>query len=250
MALHRKAEALLALRPDIAVISECAEPARLRARSLGARSRGERSGGERSLGDWFETEPVWIGDNLNKGLAVFGFNGYRPRLNDRYAPYLRYVAPVHVAGPVAFNLLAVWAQNFSAGITRKRQSGPLRRALSRYREFLSDAPVVIAGDWNNNVNWDRPGWRINHQTKVDMLARMGLVSAYHETTGEAQGAETTPTIYWRDRTRDGPTYHIDYIFLTRDLMDRVGGFEVGGFDDWCGNGLSDHVPLLVDIKAV
>jgi len=55
MALHRKVDALLALRPDIAVISECAEPIRLRTRSAH---------------DWLENEPVWVGDNPSKGLAV------------------------------------------------------------------------------------------------------------------------------------------------------------------------------------
>src|SRR5690349_19493297 len=121
MALDRKAEGLLALRPDIAVICECAEPARLRARGKTA---------------WIESEPVWIGCNPHKGLAVFAFNGYSAHLSGLYQPSLRYVAPVHIAGSTPFNLLAVWAQNASAGVNRKYQLGPLRRALSRYREFL------------------------------------------------------------------------------------------------------------------
>jgi len=50
MALDRKVDRLLALNPDIAVISECAEPARLRARGA----------------DWIEGEPVWVGRNLHK----------------------------------------------------------------------------------------------------------------------------------------------------------------------------------------
>ncbi len=232
MALHRKAEALRALAPDIAVISECAEPERLR---------------EKSGADWFEAAPVWIGRNPNKGLAVFGFNGYRAELVPNYSPRLRYIAPVCIAGPVAFNLLAVWAQNASAGVTRKRQPGPLRLALSRYRDFLSERASLVAGDWNNNVIWDRPGWRANHLPVVAVLGRMGLVSAYHHRTGEAQGKETTPTHYWRDRRKDGPTYHIDYVFLPRDWAKRMAGFDVGSFEDWCGNGLSDHVPLVLDV---
>jgi exodeoxyribonuclease III len=54
-ALRRKVDALLALRPDVAVISECAEPIRLRTRSAH---------------DWLENEPVWVGDDPSKGLAV------------------------------------------------------------------------------------------------------------------------------------------------------------------------------------
>ena len=48
---------------------------------------------------WLESEPVWIGNNPHKGLAVFAFNGYAVRLCEQYHPSLRYVAPVHVTGP-------------------------------------------------------------------------------------------------------------------------------------------------------
>ena len=234
MALHRKFDALMSLRPDIAVISECAEPERLR----------------RLLRSWpCEGDPIWVGRNPTKGLAVLTFNGYRARLADGFAPYLRYIAPVHVDGPLSFNLLAVWAQNANEGSVRKHQLGALRRALARYRDFLTAAPVVVAGDLNHNVIWDKPGWRINHATTVGTLSRLGLTSAYHALTGEAQGRETTPTIYWRDRTRDGPTYHIDYVFVPDAWLPAISEFNVGEFDGWCGNGLSDHVPITVEIQV-
>jgi endonuclease/exonuclease/phosphatase (EEP) superfamily protein YafD len=233
MALHRKCDALLSLDPDVAVISECAEPERLR---------------RLSKSDWLDAEPVWIGRSETKGLAVLGFNGYRVRLATARPPELRYVAPVRVRGPTDFNLLAVWAQNASAGVTRKHQHGPLRRALRRYRAFLSDGPTVIAGDFNSNSIWDRPGWRNNHSALVERLRAMGLVSAYHAVTGEAQGRETTPTLYWRDRRRDGPTYHIDYIFVPEVWRASLREVSVGGFEDWCGSGLSDHVPVVIDVR--
>ncbi len=99
----------------------------------------------------------------------------------------------------------------------------------------------------NNVIWDRPGWRINHRKLVEKLEALGLVSAYHEINGELQGQESQPTLYWRDRKRDGPTYHIDYIFVPRDWVGGVRSFSVGGFDDWVGSGLSDHVPLVMEV---
>ncbi|MEM7041669.1 MAG: hypothetical protein AAF543_02545 [Pseudomonadota bacterium] len=232
MALHRKYEALLSLRPDVAVISECATPERLR---------------RLSKEDWIEADPVWIGRHDAKGLAVFTFNGYQARLSRDYWSNLRYLAPVHIDGETRFNLLAVWAQNASGGVTRKRQLGPFRRGLSRYRRFLDEQPVLVAGDLNNNAIWDRPGWRMNHMSTVGTLRAMGLMSAYHEISGEAHGEETAPTIYWRDRRRDGPTYHIDYIFLPTSWLAAVDDFSVGGFDGWCGSGLSDHVPLMIDV---
>ena len=232
MALHRKFEALLRLAPDIAVVCECAAPDRLRERAELAGVAGE---------------PVWIGRNPNKGLGVFAFNGYGVRLAEPFYPSLRYIAPIEVDGPHAFNLLAVWAQNASGGNTRKRQAGPLRRALTKYSSFLIRGPAMVAGDLNNNVIWDRPGWRINHAGTVALLARHGLVSAYHALSGEAQGNESQPTLYWRDRKKDGPTYHIDYVFLPERLTGRIRTLDVGRFEDWCGAGLSDHVPLLVDV---
>ena len=174
MALDRKVDVLLDLAPDIAVVCECAEPERLRLRSKSS---------------WMQGEPVWIGRNPHKGLAVFAFNGYAVRLAESYHPALRYIAPVHVGGPTECNLLAVWAQNASAGGIRKHQLGPLRRALSRYKGFLGERPAVIAGDLNSNTIWDKPGWRINHSTKVRILEEsFGLVSAYHAIRGEAHGA--------------------------------------------------------------
>jgi exodeoxyribonuclease III len=232
MALDRKIEVLLALKPDIAIVSECAEPDRLRFRRKP---------------DWVESKPVWIGRNPHKGLAVFGFNGYAARIAEIYEPRFRYIAPVRISGPVDCNLLAVWAQNASAGITRKRQAGPLRRALAKYKEFISAGPGILAGDLNNNVIWDKPGWRNNHNLAVAALASLGLLSAYHEFHGEQQGGESRPTLYWRDRRKDGPTYHIDYVFLPDPWIRKVKELRLGRFEDWCGAGLSDHVPVIVDV---
>ena len=232
MALNRKFDALLDVYPDIAIVSECAEPGRFRARLKLHR---------------IKHDPVWIGQNPNKGLAVFTFNGYTARLSKPYYRTLQYIAPVHISGPVACNVLAVWAQNASGGVRRKNQAGPLHTALSRYKPFLSDHPTVVAGDLNSNAIWDKPGWRINRMATVDALEGLGLVSACHTVRDELHGRETIPTLYWMDRTKDGPTYHIDYVFLPDRWVDRVKGLSVGTFEGWCGSGLSDHVPIIIDI---
>ena len=229
---HRKIDALMELRPDVAVISECAEPELLAA-------RGEMP--EMSC------PPVWIGSNRNKGTAVFAFGNADLRPHPRFNAGLHWILPVEISGPVRVNLMAVWAQNASAGIRKKANPGPLRTALDFYRRFLTEAPAVIAGDFNNNIQWDKPGWAMNHRTAVDLLTEMGLVSAYHEDRQLPQGNEPEPTHYWRDRTKDGPTYHIDYIFLPRRWLPGLTALEVGSFEDWCGNGLSDHVPLVAEI---
>ncbi len=151
--------------------------------------------------------------------------------------------------PVDCNLLAVWAQNGSGGVSRKHQLGALRRALTKYERFLAERPSIVAGDFNNNVYWHRPGWRINHGNAVAGLERLGLASAYHTVRGEMQGKESVPTLYWRDRKKDGPTYHIDYVFLPAHWLGHVRESAVGTLEDWCGSGLSDHVPIVVDINV-
>lgn len=235
MALPQKYHAVAALKPDISVISECANPEIMAQKGL-AFGNADQS--------------IWIGTNPNKGLGVFASNNFKLKLANPHFPNLKFVAPVEVSGPATFNLLAVWAQNASGGVTRKHQLGPLRRALTKYRTFLSSKPTIIGGDLNSNAIWDKPGWRINHQTKVDLLDRMGLASIYHEMTGEEHGKETTPTHYWRDRRKDGPTYHLDYIFIPKNLLEHVTHFDVGSFEDWCGVGMSDHVALVIDIANI
>jgi len=194
MALHRKKDALLALKPDIAVVCECAQPDIL---------------ADRATADWIESDPVWIGDNPNKGLGIFTFNDFSARLHQPFFPTLRHIAPVEISGPVELNLLAAWALNLSGGVSRKHQLGPLRRSFTKYRGFLAAERVVVAGDLNNNAIWDRPGWRINHMTKVAILEKLGLRSAYHEWTGDPQGGETMPTHYWRDRKKERRS-HLSY----------------------------------------
>jgi exodeoxyribonuclease-3 len=227
---HRKIGALMELRPDVAVISECAEPELLATR-----------------GDLPEmsSAPVWVGDDPNKGLGVFAFGDTELLLDDRFDPALRWIAPVAVRRGFCLNLLAVWADNSGR---RKAVAGPMRESLGRYGDFLREQPALLAGDFNNNVFWDKPSWAMNHEIVVDMLADLGMVSGYHAHRREAQGDETEPTHYWRDRKKDGPTYHIDYIFLPEAWLPAMTAFEVGCFEDWCGNGLSDHVPLTIDLN--
>ena len=231
MALHRKMAALMRWAPDVAVISECARPDILAAR-----------GGPEFAAD----KCVWVGENVNKGLGVFGFGETGVALARPHKGYLRHIAPVAITGAMTFNLLAVWAQNASGLTNRKHQLGPLRRALNAYGDFIGSR-TIVGGDLNNNVFWDRPGWRVNHAAAVARLEAHGLVSAYHERMGEAQGSETLPTLYWRDRKKDGPRYHIDYAFLPRAWLAAIRRFEVGSFEDWCVKGLSDHAPLLLDL---
>lgn len=124
MALDRKFSALLSLRPDIAVIPECAKPDILRNKT--------------DLPD--DVEIVWIGDNPNKGLGIFGFNGYRVSLHDEQAGCPRYIAPVKVAGKQHFNLLAVWAHNTKEKVGAAIKKRHLSEPLSDTEAFCMNRP--------------------------------------------------------------------------------------------------------------
>ena len=74
---------LMALRPDLAVISEAAEPGRLRDRAPAL--------AEASL--------VWVGRNPHKGLLLAGFGTTRLEFNRRrHDGRLHWMAPVAISG--------------------------------------------------------------------------------------------------------------------------------------------------------
>jgi endonuclease/exonuclease/phosphatase family metal-dependent hydrolase len=124
--------------------------------------------------------------------------------------------------------------------------GPALLALDRFADFLSERAAIMAGDLNNHVRWDRPGKASNHAGAVAVSAALGLVSAYHEFFGLEQGAERHPTLYWRDRARSGPRFHIDYVFVPKTAAALLRRVAIGSYAKWIGTGLSDHAPVIVD----
>lgn len=232
MALHRKLDALASLRPDVAVICECANPEIVRAKS------------ESRLSD----SVVWVGENKNKGIAVFGLGPWRVRLDNAYDPSIRYVVPVHVDGPTPFRMLAVWAFN-RRGHLDEMGRGPLMRGLRRYGRFCEHPALVVGGDFNNNAIWCNPkNPAHSHSADVAELEKRGVFSAYHHMRNVRQGQEPEPTLFWRDRKADGRNYHIDYIFVSAAWIQALRSVELGGFAPWVRDGLSDHVPLIAGFE--
>ena len=231
MALHRKYERLLSLQPDIAVISECANVGLI----------------AQKITSFQPSSSIWIGNNRHKGLGVFTFGSFKATLSPIYQEHFPYIAPVQIKGPTQFNLMAVWACHAKKN-SYEAKLGPLRRAITAYQTFIENAPTVVAGDFNDNVQWDKPTKVNKHSANVDALAALGLRSAYHHSRNIEQGAETEPTLYWRDRKNNGPRYHIDYCFVPEVWSKSISAVTVGKFDDWVRTGLSDHVPLIVDLS--
>jgi exodeoxyribonuclease-3 len=226
---HRKIAALAALAPDVAIVQECADLATLALKAP----------------EFTPTTAIWTGDNPHKGLAVFSFGPYRLM---RYAAddaSITYALRARVVGPHAFNLLALWSHYGKSPMT-VAAPGPTLLALRAYARFLKERPAIMAGDLNNHVRWDKPGKASNHANAVATSAALGLTSAYHAFHGLEQGAERHPTLYWRDRTRTGPTYHIDYAFVPQVATNWLRRVAVGSYAKWIATGLSDHAPLIVD----
>jgi Endonuclease/Exonuclease/phosphatase family len=220
MALAKKAPSLVALSPNIAVVQECSK------NSVDVLQSHGFSG-------------LWFGANPNKGLAVFCSKKFSLQAGDEL--FGKWVVRILVHGAVDFQLLAIWACPVG---TRRADNyiGQVFRCLAEHDDWFGNAPVVVAGDFNSNSQWDehRPGR--NHTEVVRLFEAHGLISAYHTQYGEKQGAETRPTHYFLHH-KDKP-FHIDHVFVPRSW--RLGSVEVGSFQEW--RHLSDHVPMVVDVS--
>ena len=180
---------------------------------------------------------LWIGDNPSRGLGVFSFCRYRLAKADTGATAITYALPAHVIGPSTFNLVALWS-HYGRKPIRVGALGPTLLALRAYAGLLVEQPSIVAGDLNNHVRWDKPGKASNHANAVIASAALGLVSAYHAFHELEQGAERHPTLYWRDRTRTGPTFHIDYVFVPKSATSQLRRVSVGSHAKWIATGLS------------
>jgi exodeoxyribonuclease III len=217
----KKADALLSLNPDVAVVQECSEKS-----TLAFRQRGYES--------------LWFGSNSLKGLGVFSREDWSIRALSQ--PEQKWIVPVEVDAPIPFTLIAVWACR--TGINKAdNYVGLIYQALMSYTEWFNGTPVILAGDLNSNKIWDCERVVGNHSDVVRILAERGLVSGYHEFFGEAQGAESRPTFnLFRHSHRP---FHLDYIFLPQEWAQRLKTVDVGEYERW--SKLSDHCPVTVEI---
>ena len=239
MAVHRKLDTVLQrLRPDVLVLSECAAEATLAAKYPGP-------------APW--TSMAWAGKvpappkNPDNGLAVMTFGEYRIQATRPVEPMMEWVVLADIVGPLSFSLIAVWAMNHRASnIKAFPQSNPQPAAALNTYWTEQSGPTILAGDFNHNVSWD-PGmpYAKQHARTLDAAERAGLVSAYHRHTGQAQGAEAAATLYWRGA--GAKTFHIDYAFIPDQWLPRLENVTVGSKQDWIDSGLSDHVPLVMDL---
>jgi endonuclease/exonuclease/phosphatase family metal-dependent hydrolase len=147
------------------------------------------------------------------------------------------------------NLIAVWAQDNVD--PKKRYIGNVWCALNYYKDLFKE-PVIIAGDFNWNVIWDRKKSSLHGTLNdvINFLKEYGIYSTYHSIpdaifgTNVVFGNEKDPTLFLL-KNKDKP-YHIDYIFTSKDIIENIESCYVGKYKDWIT--LSDHMPVFAEYK--
>jgi len=227
MAFRKKASAICSLLPDILVISECEHPDKLKFTDTA-----------------FQPQQIlWFGANQNKGLAVISFGNYRVNVLDIYNPSFKMIVPVQVTNKeISFNLFAVWANNPDDPDGQYVEQ--VWKAVNHYDNCLINPSTVLAGDFNSNTIWDKKRRTGNHSTVVKKLTEKNIHSVYHAHYKQEQGKEQHPTFYLY-KNKDKP-YHIDYCFVSEDLLQKLSSVEIGEHSFWMQ--YSDHVPVIVTFE--
>lgn len=218
--LVRKAPALLALDPDIAVIPES---------SVNAELNGLARVG-------------WAGRNPAKGLSVFARPALGGIVDVAWDQTREWFLPIQFPS-IALDLLAVWAMNHR-GAEPGPRLGRTHRAIDHYGAFLGRDRAVIIGDFNDNARWDTAGQPM-FATTTRMLADFGYENVYHNRSGETSGAETGASLLWQHNA--DKRYLVDHAFIPRAWLQRVRDFRLGAVSEWLPH--SDHVPLILELDV-
>jgi len=223
MALHKKHEKLLTFGADIMVIQECS---RKFIRQIN-RTEGWSS--------------AWLGKNPNKGLGVIVKAPWI--ISEAKALKPKWVGKVIIDGPVPLELFPVWA--CPSEPRAESYIGQVHLLLDILERKSPSRSTIIIGDFNSNSIWDG-GRRINdHSAAVSRLRKLGIESAYHAFFKQAQGAEEHPTFWFTKNTKK--IFHLDYAFLSGELLSKLKRVEVGHHKDWLS--FSDHAPVLIELDV-
>ena len=227
MAFRKKADFILAHKPDILIVPECEHPDKLKFNTETPKP----------------TDILWFGMNRNKGIGIFSYTKFKFKLLNTHNPNLRMIIPIGVTGgKYDFTLYAIWANNPEDPDGQYIEQ--VWKAIQHYDQDLNNTTILI-GDFNSNSIWDRKHRESNHSNVVKFLESKDIFSSYHLFHKQIQGKEKHPTLYMY-RHQDKP-YHIDYCFVSKDIARKIKSVEIGDFDFWSKH--SDHVPVIVTFKS-
>ncbi|HEY3429640.1 MAG TPA: endonuclease/exonuclease/phosphatase family protein [Cyclobacteriaceae bacterium] len=200
MAFRKKADLILAHKPDLLVVPECEHPDKIK----------------------FLTPPsdaLWFGINQNKGLGIFSFSDLKLQVMEEYNPEFRMIIPIRVKRKrFTLILYAIWANNPSD--RDGHYVTQIWKALKHYDALLGHKRTVLVGDFNSNTLWDKPRRKGNHSHVVEVLQQKRISSTYHRYFQQEQGKEIHPTFYLY-KNKEKP-YHLDYCFVSADLSKNSG----------------------------
>ncbi|MCB0653880.1 MAG: endonuclease/exonuclease/phosphatase family protein [Saprospiraceae bacterium] len=225
-AFRRKFENILDFNADLSIIQECENPAEIQ---------------HKQYQDWAENY-LWIGDDRNKGLAVFAKPEIKLEKLNWSNQYKDHFVKHFLSCSINqdFDLLAVWTHRNNS--PNFGYIGQLWKYLQVNKDKLNN--TIIAGDFNSNSIWDQWDRWWNHSDVVNELKEIGIESLYHRFTGQEQGRETIPTLYFQKKLER--PYHIDYIFGDQGFCKQLKKFEIGEVDKWIE--ISDHMPVLCEFE--
>jgi exodeoxyribonuclease III len=228
MAFRKKADFILAYKPDILIVPECEHPDKLKFNTDTPKP----------------TQTLWFGENKNKGFAIFSYCNFKLKVLDVYKEDFRRIIPIAVTGcNFDFNVFAIWAYN--PNDKDGRYITQVWKAINHYDKLIKENPTILIGDFNSNVIWDYKKHRLgNHSLVVQGLEDKGVFSTYHSYHNQIQGKEQHATFY-RYRHENKP-YHIDYCFASLDLINKLEKVEIGTHEEWTK--YSDHNPLIVTFR--
>jgi len=225
-AFRNKFERISNLKADIYIIQECENPEE----SKNAKYQ-----------EW-SNNYLWIGDTKNKGLGIFARQDIEIKKLDWTNKYrdhsVKHFLPCEINQ--SFNILGVW--------THKNNSqyfdhiGQFWKYLQVNKDRFTD--IILVGDFNSSAIWHHHDKWWNHSDVVNELIELGIESFYHKLSGELQGNESIPTLYFQKNI--AKQYHIDYFFGSQKFSEKLININVGSAKDWLE--LSDHMPILCEIE--
>lgn len=219
--LDKKASLLADLRPDIAIVPECANPILPKLAT--------------SLSGIGVTKSAWHGNNQQKGLGVFIFNNSF-ELGSVATEGGQFSIKLDLYLREKVSLIALWTQN--PGYVEEAH-----KTVDAYKGLLNGKDMIFAGDLNSNTIWDSSR-TLNHSELVKRLkSEFNLESVYHHHFSEEHGKESRGTFYFT--YNENKPYHIDYIFIPQKWLSKIQTVELGEFKNW--KQTSDHCPLILEI---
>ena len=183
----------------------------------------------------------------NKGIGIFVKNNNSIELlnwSDKNTNYqnetLESFLPCKINNK--FILLGVWTKKANSEVFG--YIGQLWKYLQLHKVKFINEKVIISGDLNSNVKWDKWDRWWNHTDVVNELEEININSLYHYLNKEEQGKEKIPTFYLQ-RKLEKP-YHIDYTFLSSNLITEETSLTIEDKDIWLTH--SDHMPIIININ--